>query len=127
MEYTTIIIMKKRDVVNLYGLIKGAMSGKLEPEVKKNYTLLRIELIKVFKDLEEARQEITNQTKNEDKEIWNKDFQVIMNEWLSKEIELDCKVFSLDDYLIFIGANDFPGDVEDFIREIMVKDEDNEE
>ena len=50
-----------------------------------------------------------------------------MNEWLSKEIELDCKVFSLDDYLIFIGANDFPGDVEDFIREIMVKDEDNKE
>ena len=119
--------MKKGDIISLYGLIKGVMSGKLDSEVKKNYTLLRIELIKVFKEFEEARQEITDQTKNEDKEIWNKDFQVIMNEWLSKEIELDCKVFSLDDYLIFIGANDFPGDIEDFIREIMVKDEDNKE
>ena len=83
--------------------------------------MLRIELVKLFKEYEQARQEISEQTKLDDQDKWNEAFQPIMVEWLNKESEIDSKIFSVDDYVDFISSNELKGDLEDLIGLLMIK------
>ena len=114
--------MKRETIINLYSIIRELKATNLSSEARKKYTLLRIELVKIFKEFEEAKTEIAEQTKDEDNEKWNKDFSAIIMEWLSKEIDLDTKIFTVEDYVDFISSNDLAGVVEDIIANLMIKE-----
>lgn len=113
--------MKREQLINLYSIIRELKSTNLKLEAKKAYALLRIELVKIFKDFEVAKAEIAEQTKNDDEKKWNEDFSSIMNEWLNKEVELDCKIFSVEDHIDFISSNDLVGIVEDVLADLLIK------
>ena len=116
--------MIRAEIINLYELIKGLKSNKLTPEAKKDYTLLRIELVKLYKEFEQAREEIIEQTKpdSENEQEWNEAFQPIILEWLNAESNIDSRVFTVEDYIDFISSNELVGEVEDYIGLQMIKE-----
>ena len=114
--------MKRETIINLYILIRELKATNLKIESRKKYTLLRIELVKIFKEFEEARTEISEQTKNEDPNKWSEDFKEIMTDWLNKEVDLDTKIFTVEEYIDFISSNDLAGVIEDVIAELIIKE-----
>jgi len=113
--------MKREQIINLYGIIRELKATKLNLEARKNYTLLRIEMVKIFKEFEEAKTEIAEQTKCEDEAKWNEDFIEIIKEWLNVNVELDTRIFTVEDCIDFIASNDLSGVVEDVLTDLMIK------
>ncbi len=113
--------MKREQIVNLYSIIRELKATNLSSESRKKYTLLRIELVKVYKEFEIAKAEIAEQTKNDDENKWNEDFTAIIREWLNEDVNLDSKIFSVEDYVNYISSNDLAGIVEDVIADLMIK------
>lgn len=113
--------MKREEVINLYVIIRELKATKLNIDARKQYTLLRIEMVKLFKEFEEAKTEIAEQTKCEDEQKWNEEFQEIIKEWLNVNVELDTKIFTVEDCVDFITSNDLSGVIEDAIADLMIK------
>ena len=114
--------MNREQIINLYGIIRELKATKLNIDARKQYTLLRIEMVKLFKEFEEAKTEIAEQTKCEDEQKWNEEFQEIIKEWLNVNVELDTKIFTVEECVDFITSNDLSGVVEDFIIELMINE-----
>lgn len=89
---------------------------------RQQYTLLIIEMVKLFKEFEEAKTEIAEQTKCEDEQKWNEEFQEIIKEWLNVNVELDTRIFTVEDCADLIMSNpDKNGTFIDVIIEYLKK------
>ena len=114
--------MTKKQAVELYSLLKELKSGAMSKEGLTNYILMRIKLKKVFDEFETARIEVSEQTRMDDIDDWNKAFTPIMEKWLSEEMEpLETAVLSQSDFVEMVTKNDILGIIVDTIYPILVK------
>ena len=114
--------MKRQDAVELYIVLKDLRSGSMTKEGLTEYIMMRLKLKKVYDDFEQARIEISEQTKNEDKDIWNKTFIPVMNKWLSEEIEtIKTGILDQSDFVELVIKNDLTGIIEDNLYNKLVK------
>ena len=114
--------MTKRQAVELYATIKDFRSGAMSKEGLTEYILLRLKLKKVFDEFETARQEISEQTRQDDTEAWSKAFEPVMSKWLAEEIEpLETAVLSQSDFIEMVTKNDILGIIVDTLYPILVK------
>ena len=114
--------MKRKEAVELYAILRELKNGSMSKEGLTEYILLRLKLKKVFDEFETARQEISEQTRQDDTDEWNKAFTPIMEKWLSEEMEpLETAVLSQSDFIEMVTKNDILGIIVDTLYPILVK------
>ena len=114
--------MTKRQAVELYALLRELKNGSMSKEGLTEYILLRLKLKKIFDEFETARQEISEQTRQDDTDEWSKAFTPIMEKWLAEEIEpLETAVLSQSDFVEMVTKNDILGIIVDTLYPILVK------
>ena len=114
--------MTKKQAVEIYATIKDFRSGAMSKEGLTEYILLRLKLKKIFDEFETARQEISEQTRQDDTDEWSKAFTPIMEKWLAEEIEpLETAVLSQSDFVEMVTKNDILGIIVDTLYPILVK------
>lgn len=125
----------RNELVNLYSILRNLDSSTLEREARKNYILLKVRLDALFEEFEVARTKISEETKpkletvkaefkkrkkadkkfdveaiveggEEFQVIWNEEFEPVILEWLSEEVDVNTKIFDAEAYAEFIIAND---------------------
>ena len=120
--------MKRGQALNLYVNIRDLKNGNLSKEALVKYIILRLKLKKVADEFEAARQEISEQTKpvkfkdGDDTKEWEEKYQLIAQKWLDDEVDIDCKIFTIEEAVDLISGNDMVGVVGDFVVEMLVKD-----
>ena len=120
--------LTRAQIITLYSVIRELKNGNLKKEAFVKYLMLRVELKAVADEFEKAREEFSAQTKPESwKEgdtttEWDKAFQLVAAEWLSKETKIDTRIFSVEECCDLISSNpDVSGNVSDVIVEMMSK------
>ena len=114
--------MTKKQAVELYALLRELKNGSMSKEGLTEYILLRLKLKKIFDEFETARQEISEQTRQDDTDEWSKAFTPIMEKWLAEEIEpLETAVLSQSDFVDMVTKNDILGIIVDTLYPILVK------
>ena len=120
--------MTRDQAYALYTILLEAQSNKLEKEVLKKYVLLKLDLHKIKVEVDEARERISEDTKTEDEQAWNKRFMEVFQEWLGEPANVKADIFSIEELVEFIQANNFNGGQEDFVMlHLLKKDDDIEE
>lgn len=119
--------MKRKETITLYRILKDLKNGNLSKDALTKYIMLRIRLREVFVEFEEARKEISEQTKPEGwkegdpMEKWNENFHPVMEAWLQEDVIVDTKVFTMTDMVDFLSGNDLTGEIQDALIEELVK------
>ena len=114
--------MTKKQAVELYAILRELKNGSMSKEGLTEYILLRLKLKKIFDEFETARQEISEQTRQDDTDEWSKAFTPIMEKWLAEEIEpLETAVLSQSDFVEMVTKNDILGIIVDTLYPILVK------
>ena len=114
--------MTRKQAVELYSLLKELKSGAMSKDGLTNYILMRIKLKKVFDEFETARIEVSEQTRMDDIDDWNKAFIPVMDKWLSEETEaVETAVLSQDDFIEMVTKNDLIGIIVDTLYLQLVK------
>ena len=114
--------MKRKDAVELYAILRELKNGGMGKEGLTEYILMRLKLKKVFDEFEQARIEISEQTRQDGIDEWNKAFMPIMERWLSEETELiETKVLSQSDFIELVSKNDLTGIIEDNLYTLLIK------
>ena len=114
--------MKRKDAVELYSVLKDLRNGAMSKEGMTDYILMRLKLKKVYDEFEQARIEISEQTRQDGIDKWNEAFTPIMERWLSEETELiETKVLSQSDFVELVSKNDLIGIIEDNLYTLLIK------
>jgi hypothetical protein len=119
--------MTRDQAYALYTVLLEAQSNKLEKEILKKYVLLKLDLHKIKVEVDEARERISEDTKTEDEQAWNKRFMEVFQEWLGEPANVKADIFSIEELVEFIQANKFNGGQEDFVMRHLLKKDDNTE
>ena len=114
--------MKRKEAVELYSVLKDLRNGAMSKEGMTDYILMRLKLKKVFDEFEQARIEISEQTRQDGIDKWNEAFTPIMERWLSEETEpIETKVLSQSDFVELVSKNDLIGIIEDNLYTFLIK------
>ena len=114
--------MTKKQAVELYSVLKDMRNGNMSKEGMTEYILMRLKLKKVFDEFNQARIEISEQTRMDDIDEWNKAFIPVMDKWLSEETEaVETAVLSQDDFIEMVTKNDLIGIIVDTLYLQLVK------
>lgn len=120
--------LTKGDAVAIYTAIREIKCAGLAKEVMTAYIMLRLKLKSVQDEFEQARVEISEQTKpngwqeGDSTEKWDSAYRPVISEYLSQECDVETKILSLDDAIALVAANpEMPGSVGDLIVELLVK------
>ena len=114
--------MKRKEAVELYSVLKDLRNGAMSKEGMTDYILIRLKLKKVFDEFEQARIEISEQTRQDGIDKWNEAFTPIMERWLSEETEpIETKVLSQSDFVELVSKNDLIGIIEDNLYTFLIK------
>ena len=117
--------MTRDQAYALYTVLLEAQSNKLEKELLKKYVLLKLDLHKIKAEVDEARERISEDTKIEDEQAWNKRFMEVFQEWLGEPSNVKAGIFSVEELVEFIQANKFNGGQEDFVMMHLIKKDDD--
>lgn len=117
--------MTRDQAYALYTVLLEAQSNKLEKEILKKYVLLKLDLHKIKVEVDEARERISEDTKTEDEQAWNKRFMEVFQEWLVEPANVKADIFSIEELVEFIQANKFNGGQEDFVMRHLLKKDNN--
>ena len=74
--------MTRKQAVELYSVLKDLRNGAMSKEGMTEYILMRLKLKKVYDEFEQARIEISEQTRQDGIDKWNEAFTPIMERWL---------------------------------------------
>ena len=114
--------MTKRQAVELYSILKELKSGAMSKDGLTNYILMRIKLKKVFDEFNQARIEISEQTRQDGIDAWKEAFTPVMECWLSEVTEpIETAVLSQCDFIELVSKNDLTGIIEDNLYNKLVK------
>ena len=114
--------MTRKQAVELYSVLKDLRNGAMSKEGMTDYILMRLKLKKVYDEFEQARIEISEQTRQDGIDKWNEAFTPIMERWLSEETELiETKVLSQSDFVELVSKNDLIGIIEDNLYTLLIK------
>ena len=114
--------MTKRQAVELYSVLKDLRNGAMSKEGMTEYILMRLKLKKVYDEFEQARLDISEQTRQDGIDEWNEAFMPIMERWLSEETEqIETKVLSQSDFVELVSKNDLIGIIEDNLYTLLIK------
>lgn len=114
--------MTRKQAVELYSVLKDLRNGAMSKEGLTEYILMRLKLKKVFDEFEQARIEISEQTRQDGIDKWNEAFTPIMERWLSEATELiETKVLSQSDFVELVSKNDLTGIIEDNLYTLLIK------
>ena len=114
--------MTRKQAVELYSVLKDMRNGNMSKEGMTEYILMRLKLKKVFDEFNQARIEISEQTRHSDTDEWNRAFAPIMEKWLDEEIlTIDTAVLNQSDFVELVIKNDLTGIIEDNLYNKLVK------
>ena len=114
--------MTRKQAVELYSVLKDMRNGNMSKEGMTEYILMRLKLKKVFDEFNQARIEISEQTRQDGIDAWNEAFTPVMDKWLSEEIEaVETAVLSQDDFIEMVTKNDLIGIIVDTLYLQLVK------
>lgn len=114
--------MTRKQAVEIYSVLKDLRNGAMSKDGLTEYILMRLKLKKVFDEFEQARIEISEQTRQDGIDEWNKAFMPIMERWLSEETEqMETKVLSQSDFIELVSKNDLTGIIEDNLYTLLIK------
>lgn len=121
--------MKRREVIDLYSVLKELKSASISKEGLVELILMRVKLRKIFDEFEKTRVDISEQTKPENfkdgdnPKNWEKAFKPVMDKWLEEDIEeIDTKVLTPIDFSEIVIINDLIGSVQDYLFIKIVKE-----
>ena len=113
--------MTRKQAVELYSVLKALRNGNMSKDVLTCYILMRLKLKKVFDEFEQARAEISQQTKSDSPEEWQQAFTSVIEGWLSETEDIDTHVISQDDFIEMVSKNDLTGIIEDALYTDLIK------
>lgn len=120
--------MTRKNAVELYAILRELKNGSMSKDGLTSFILMRLKLKTIFDEFENAKVEISKDTKPEDfKEgddltEWNTIFQSAINEWLNEEIEIiDTHILSNEDLMELVNKNDLVGWIQDKLFEKLTK------
>ena len=92
--------MTKEKIIGLFLAIQNAKNSKLKRETLISYMMLRLELKKLYDEYKSAREEIFEQVGNDESK-----FKPVMQKWLDQEIDIETKIFTVEDCADFLERN----------------------
>ena len=108
--------MTKEKIIGLFLAIQNAKNSKLERETLISYMMLRLELKKLYDEYKSAREEIFEQVGNDESK-----FQPVMQKWLDQEIDIETKIFTVEDCADFLESNpEMSGSIIDVIVSVLL-------
>ena len=114
--------MTRKQAVELYTILRELKNGSMSKEGLTNYILMRIKLKKVFDEFNQARIEISEQTRQDGIDAWNEAFTPVMECWISEVTEwIETAVLSQGDFIELVSKNDLTGIIEDNLYNKLVK------
>ena len=114
--------MTKKQAVELYSVLKDMRNGNMSKEGMTEYILMRLKLKKVFDEFNQARIEISEQTRQDGIDAWNEAFTPVMECWLSEVTEpIETAVLSQGDFIELVSKNDLTGIIEDNLYTLLIK------
>ena len=114
--------MTKKQAVELYSVLKDLRNGAMSKDGLTEYILMRLKLKKVYDEFEQARIEISEQTRQDGIDKWNEAFTPIMERWLSEATEpIETRVLSQGDFIELVSKNDLTGIIEDNLYTLLIK------
>ena len=114
--------MTRKEAVELYSVLKDLRNGAMSKEGLTEYILMRLKLKKVFDEFNQARLDISEQTRQDGIDEWNEAFTPIMERWLSEETEpIETRVLSQGDFIELVSKNDLTGIIEDNLYTLLIK------
>ena len=114
--------MTKKQAVELYSVLKDMRNGNMSKDGMTEYILMRLKLKKVFDEFNQARIEISEQTRQDGIDAWNEAFTPVMECWLSEVTEpIETAVLSQGDFIELVIKNDLTGIIEDNLYNKLVK------
>ena len=113
--------MTRKNAVELYSVLKDLRNGAMSKDGLTDYILMRLKLKKVFDEFEQARADISVQTKSDNADEWQRSFMAVIDKWLSEHEDIDTHVISQDDFIELVSKNDLTGIIEDNIYTLLIK------
>ena len=114
--------MTRKQAVELYSVLKDMRNGNMSKEGMTEYILMRLKLKKVFDEFNQARIEISEQTRQDGIDAWNEAFTPVMECWLSEVTEpIETAVLSQGDFIELVSKNDLTGIIEDNLYTLLIK------
>ena len=114
--------MTRKQAVELYSVLKDMRNGNMSKDGMTEYILMRLKLKKVFDEFNQARIEISEQTRQDGIDAWNEAFTPVMECWLSEVTEpIETAVLSQGDFIELVIKNDLTGIIEDNLYNKLVK------
>ena len=114
--------MTRKQAVELYSVLKDMRNGNMSKDGMTEYILMRLKLKKVFDKFNQARIEISEQTRQDGIDAWNEAFTPVMECWLSEVTEpIETAVLSQGDFIELVIKNDLTGIIEDNLYNKLVK------
>lgn len=100
---------------SLYEVLEKCKSNALETEAISKYIKIKLALKKFVEDINEKRALIAEETKCEDEEEWNSKFQKVFLEYVKSPVEIETKVFSIEEVATLISKSDLSGAEESLV------------